>query len=57
MAKWRKVGAMRLSKSKKVALIGVAGMEPHKWLIVDLDALWDLLYDRKKQIDILEAVD
>lgn len=55
MAKWRKAGVARLSNSKRVILLAVHELAPHKWLIVDVEDLFSLLELKAFEIPILEA--
>lgn len=54
MGKWKKAGVVRVSKSKKVLLLAIEVLEPTKWLIVDIEKLWDLLEEKTSQIPIFE---
>ena len=55
MAKWKKTGVVRLSKSKKVVLLGIHGTDPKKWLIVDVERLFELIEGRAVEIPIMES--
>lgn len=55
MAKWKRSGVVRLSGSKKVILLGVHGLDPKTWLIVDVDDLFKLIEGKAQEIPIFEA--
>lgn len=55
MAKWKTVGVARLSNSKRVILLAIHELEPHRWLIVNVGDLFALIELKRQQIPILEA--
>lgn len=55
VARWRKAGIVRLSRSKKVILLAVHDLASHKWLIVDVEDIFSLLELKAFEIPILEV--
>ncbi len=55
MGKWKKAGIVRLSRSKKVLLVAVSKLDPTTWLIIDVEALLDVISGKRQDTDLLEA--
>lgn len=54
MAKWEKAGIVKLSRSMKVILVAVWGLDSKKWLIIDVENLLDVIAGKKQETDLLE---
>lgn len=55
VGKWRKVGIARLSQSKKVILLAISALDSHKWLIIDVERLFELIEGKSFEAPILES--
>jgi hypothetical protein len=51
---WQKVGICRVSMSKKVLLLAIFELESHRWLIVDVSELLELIAGHRCDISIME---
>jgi hypothetical protein len=54
VAKWEKAGIVKLSRSMKVILVAVWGLDSKKWLIIDVENLLDVIAGKKQETDLLE---
>ena len=55
MTSWKKAGVVRISRSNKVLVLDVWGLEPRKWLILDIEDVFDLIAGKRQEIDVLEG--
>jgi hypothetical protein len=53
-SKWKKVGICRISNSKKVVLLAIFELESHRWQIVHVEDLFDLIAGKRFDIPIYE---
>jgi len=55
VGKWKKAGIVKLSRSRKVILIAIAYLESHKWLVVDVEKLLDVIAGHRFEAEVLES--
>jgi hypothetical protein len=51
---WQKVGVCRLSTSKKVVLLAIFELESHRWQIIHVEDLLDLIAGHRFDVPIYE---
>jgi hypothetical protein len=55
MAKWKKAGTVWMSKSKKVVLVSVDGLEGGNRFVVDIGELFDVIEGSRRSTALLEV--
>jgi hypothetical protein len=53
-SKWQKVGICRVSMSKRVLLLAIFELESHRWLIMDVSEILELIAGHRCDISIME---
>ena len=52
--KWKKVGILRVSTSKKAVLLALFELENYRWQVINVGDLLDLLSGRRLSISVFE---
>lgn len=53
-SKWKKVGIVRVSMSKKVLLLAIFELENTRWQIIDVGDLLELIAGHRGDVSIME---